>query len=85
LEIKILADPPRIYSTILAKVYPLSLAKAQKKGRTKTEVDQIIRWLTGYSQAALEAQLEKKYVTCTVPSLLSRKTTLNENLVFGLR
>jgi len=43
-----------------ASVYPLYIAKAEKKGRTKTEVDEIIRWLTGYSQKALDAQLEKK-------------------------
>ena len=43
-----------------ASVYPHYLAKAEKKGRTKTEVDEIIRWLTGYSQKALEAQLKKK-------------------------
>jgi len=42
-----------------ASVYPLYVAKAEKKGRTKTEVDTIIRWLTGYSQTGLEAQLEK--------------------------
>ena len=43
-----------------ASVYPHYLAKAEKKGRTKTEVDQIIRWLTGYSQKELEAQLKKR-------------------------
>ena len=43
-----------------ASVYPLYVAKAEKKGRTKTEVDEIIRWLTGYSQEELEAQLEKQ-------------------------
>jgi hypothetical protein len=43
-----------------ARVYPLYIAKAEKKGRTKTEVDEIIRWLTGYSQEELEAQLEKQ-------------------------
>jgi hypothetical protein len=43
-----------------ASVYPHYLAKAEKKGRTKTEVDEIIRWLTGYSQKALEAQLKKE-------------------------
>lgn len=42
-----------------AKVYPHYIAKAEKKGRTKEEVDEIIRWLTGYSQEELEAQLEK--------------------------
>jgi len=43
-----------------ASVYPLYLAKAEKKGRTKAEVDEIIRWLTGYSQKQLEVQLEKQ-------------------------
>jgi len=43
-----------------ANVYPLYIAKAEKKGRTKTEVDEIIRWLTGYSQETFEAQLEKQ-------------------------
>jgi hypothetical protein len=43
-----------------ASVYPLYVAKAEKKGRTKTEVDEIIRWLTGYSQKKLEAQMKKK-------------------------
>lgn len=43
-----------------ASVYPHYVAKAERKGRTKSEVDEIIRWLTGYSQEELEAQLEKK-------------------------
>lgn len=51
---------PRIYTTSFASIYPLYITKAEKKGRTKTEVDEIIRWLTGYSQEALEAQLEKQ-------------------------
>jgi hypothetical protein len=42
-----------------ANVYPLYVAKAERKGRTKAEVDQIILWLTGFSQEALEAQLAK--------------------------
>ncbi|MBN9083178.1 MAG: hypothetical protein BGP04_03135 [Rhizobiales bacterium 62-17] len=50
----------RIYSMSVASVYPHYIAKAEKKGRTKAEVDEIICWLTGYSQKALEAQLEKK-------------------------
>lgn len=41
----------------VSRVYPLYVAKAQKKGRTKAEVDEVIRWLTGYSQEELEAQL----------------------------
>ncbi len=51
---------PRIYTISFANVYPCYLAKAEKKGRTKKEVDEIIRWLTGYSQKDLEAQLKKQ-------------------------
>ncbi|MFA5568525.1 MAG: DUF2200 domain-containing protein [Trueperaceae bacterium] len=47
----------RIYTTSFASVYPHYVAKAEKKGRTKAEVDEIIRWLTGYDQDALEAIL----------------------------
>ncbi len=47
----------RIYSTSFASVYPHYVAKAEKKGRSRAEVDQIIRWLTGFSQDALEAQI----------------------------
>ncbi|MBX3510111.1 MAG: DUF2200 domain-containing protein [Hyphomonadaceae bacterium] len=50
----------RIYSTSFASVYPHYIAKAEKKGRTKAEVDQIIRWLTGYSQSALNAEVKKQ-------------------------
>lgn len=49
----------RIYGMAFARVYPLLVAKVEKKGRAKAEVDEIIRWLTGYSQAALEDQLAK--------------------------
>ena len=47
----------RIYRMSFAKVYPLLVTKAERKGRTKAEVDQIIGWLTGYSQQELEALL----------------------------
>ncbi len=50
----------RIYTTSFASVYPLYIAKAEKKGRTKAEVDEVVRWLTGYSQKKLEAQIEKR-------------------------
>ncbi|MBS0202681.1 MAG: DUF2200 domain-containing protein [Planctomycetes bacterium] len=50
----------RIYTTSVASVYPLYLAKVEKKGRTKAEVDEIIRWLTGYSQSELEGRLNHK-------------------------
>lgn len=48
----------RIYAMSVASVYPLYVAKAERKGRAKAEVDEIIRWLTGYSQQALEGQLK---------------------------
>jgi len=50
----------KIYTMSFAKVYPLYIAKAERKGRTKSEVDEIIRWLTGYSQEELEVQVEKE-------------------------
>lgn len=50
----------RIYTMIFADVYPLYVAKAEKKGRTKAEVDEIICWLTGYSQKQMEKQMEKQ-------------------------
>ncbi|MDI6835170.1 MAG: DUF2200 domain-containing protein [Rhizobiaceae bacterium] len=49
----------RIYSTSFASVYPLYVAKAERKGRTKAEVNEIIGWLTGYSPEALADQLAK--------------------------
>ncbi len=54
------AKKPRIFTMSFASVYPLYLTKADKKGRTQAEVDEILRWLTGYSQEALEAHLEAK-------------------------
>ena len=49
----------RIYTTSFASVYPLYVAKVEKKGRTKAEVDEVVLWLTGYSRKELDAQLEK--------------------------
>ena len=50
----------RIYTMSFASVHALYVAKAERKGRTKAEVDEIIRWLTGFSQAELDAHLAKK-------------------------
>jgi hypothetical protein len=50
----------RVYRYSVASVYPHYLTKAEKKGRTKAEVDEIICWLTGYDQEALDALLEKQ-------------------------
>lgn len=49
----------RIFKMAFAKVYPMYVQKAERKGRTKAEVDQIIRWLTGYDQAGLQWQIEQ--------------------------
>ena len=51
---------PKIYAMSFGKVYPLYVAKATRKGRTKEEVDHIVRWLTGYDQPGLEAQIKKE-------------------------
>ncbi len=48
----------RVYKISVSSVYPHYLVKAEKKGRTKAEVDEIIRWLTGYSQQGLQAKLD---------------------------
>ena len=50
----------RIYSTPFASVYPHYVKKAEAKGRTKEELDEIIRWLTGYTKAGLAKQIEKR-------------------------
>lgn len=64
----------RIYSVSFASVYPHYITKAEKKGRTKAEVDEIITWLTGYSQAELESQLEQK---TDIEAFLTRAPQLN--------
>ncbi|KUP07381.1 hypothetical protein Q73_09180 [Bacillus coahuilensis m2-6] len=50
----------KIYTMSFATVYPHYITKAEKKGRSKAEVDEIIRWLTGYTQEEFEEQLEKQ-------------------------
>ena len=50
----------RIFTTEFSKVYPLYVQKAERKNRTKDEVDHIIRWLTGYDQAGLQQQIKQE-------------------------
>ena len=50
----------RIFAMAFARVYPLYVQKAERKNRTKQEVDQIICWLTGYDEAGLQQQLEQE-------------------------
>jgi hypothetical protein len=78
----------RIYTTSFASVYPHYVVKAEKKGRTKAEVDQIIRWLTGYSQKVLEAQLkrEKDFETFFVEApKLNPLRALIKGVICGVR
>ncbi|MDP3581620.1 MAG: DUF2200 domain-containing protein [Ignavibacteria bacterium] len=53
-------DNERVYKIIFASVYPLYIQKAEKKGRTKAEVDEIIFWLTGYNKQTLQQQINNK-------------------------
>ena len=52
-------QPERVYAMRFGAVYPLLVAKAERKGRTQQEADAVIRWLTGYDSAGLAAQLER--------------------------
>lgn len=50
----------RIFTTSFGSVYPLYVTKAERKGRTRAQVDEILRWLTGYSDAALQSRIADK-------------------------
>lgn len=78
----------KIYEMSFERVYPHYVTKAEKKGRTKSEVDEIIRWLTGYSQEELEAQLEKQtdFETFFAEApQLNPSRTLIKGVVCGIR
>lgn len=66
----------RIYNISFSSVYPHYVAKAEKKGRTKEEVDEIIRWLTGYNQTQLQAQLEQQ---TSLQEFFDKAPALNPN------
>lgn len=66
----------RVFAMSFAGVYPHYVAKAEKKGRTKEEVDEIIRWLTGYTTAGLEKQIEKR---TTFREFFEKAPKLNPN------
>lgn len=57
---EIVVKGPKLYAMSVARVYPLYIAKAERKQRTKEEVDEIIRWLTGYNQQEFETQIERQ-------------------------
>src|SRR5688572_1770086 len=54
------ADNSRVFKISFASVYPLYIQKAEKKGRTKAEVDAVLFWLTGYDKKTLQQQIDKK-------------------------
>src|SRR5690606_15574951 len=79
---------PRIYTINFAAVYPLYIQKAERKGRTKAEVDEVIRWLTGYSQQELEAQIQKQVDMegfCTQAPKLNPARRLITGVICGMR
>lgn len=66
----------KIYSMSFARIYPLLVAKAERKGRTQTEVDEIITWLTGYSQSEIKkaADNQIRYLDKLVDELAKGKS-----------
>jgi len=78
----------QIYTMSFARVYPLLVSKAEKKGRTKSEVDEIIRWLTGYTKDEMEEQLIKQtdYETFLKDAPhLNPSRTLIKGVICGVR
>lgn len=73
----------RVYSMSFSSIYPHYVAKAGKKGRSKEEVDMIIRWLTGYTQRKLDSQLKKQV---DVETFFAEAPTMNPSrtLITGL-
>jgi len=77
----------RIFTTSFASVYPHYVLKAEKKGRTKAEVDQIICWLTGYSQKELQQQIDLKndFETFFAEASLNQNVSKITGVVCGYR
>lgn len=78
----------RVYRMIFATVYPLYIAKVVKKGRSKEEVDEILRWFTGYDQATLDAQIADQVnieAFITQAPLLNPARSLIKGVVCGVR
>lgn len=67
---------PRIYTMTFASVYPLYVQKAERKGRTKAEVDEIILWLTGYNAQGLAEQIEQE---STFQDFFAEAPKMNQN------
>ena len=78
----------RVFAMKFAEVYPLYVKKAERKNRTQAEVDQIIRWLTGYTQAGLQKQIKQgndfEAFFAQAPAL-NPKRALITGVVYGVR
>ncbi len=72
----------RIYAMIFSNVYPFYIQKAERKGRTKSEVDEVICWLTGYTKKGLDMQI-KKGVTFEIFFAKAPKMNPSRNLITG--
>jgi len=76
----------RIFTTPVAKVYPYYIAKAERKGRTKEEVDVIFCWLTGYTPKQLPKKMEQDFETFFAKApKLNPKRKLITGLICGVR
>src|SRR4051812_23722954 len=77
----------RLYATSFSKVYPYYIAKAEKKGRTKAEVNEIICWLTGYTKKQFEAHLKKgtNFEDFYTKAKMNPKRKLITGIVCGVR
>lgn len=70
-------DNTRVYRMSFAGVYPLYIKKAEKKGRTKAEVDTIIFWLTGYDKETLQNQIDRR---CDFETFFAEAPQINPNV-----
>ena len=70
-------DHTRVFKIIFASVYPLYIEKVEKKGRTKTELDTVLFWLTGYDKKTLQQQIDKKV---DLETFFAKAPQLNPNV-----
>lgn len=70
-------DNSRVYKMIFAGVYPHYITKVEKKGRSKEELDEVICWLTGYTRAALQKQIDQR---CDFETFFAKAPRLNPNV-----
>ncbi len=70
-------DNSRVYKMIFAGVYPHYITKVEKKGRTKEELDEVICWLTGYTRAGLQKQIDQR---CDFETFFAKAPKLNPNV-----